>query len=45
MVNDMGMEIISSHTQVEAAGITIDNAKKMADDHAALGVQYCVQHG
>lgn len=43
MVNDMGMEIISSHTQVEAAGITIDNAKKMADDHAALGVQYCVQ--
>lgn len=43
MVSDMGMEIISSHTQVEAAGITVDNAKKMADDHAALGVQYCVQ--
>ena len=43
MVNDMGMEIISSHTQVEAAGITLDNAKKMADDHAELGVQYCVQ--
>ncbi len=43
MVNDLGMEIISSHTQVEAAGITLDNAKKMADDHAELGVQYCVQ--
>lgn len=39
----MGMEIISSHTQVEAAGITLDNAKKMADDHAELGVKYCVQ--
>ena len=43
MVNDLGMEIISSHTQVEAAGITIDNAQKMADDHAELGVKFCVQ--
>jgi len=43
IANDMGMEILSSHTQVEAAGITIDNAKKMADDHAELGVKYCVQ--
>jgi len=43
IANDMGMEILSSHTQVEAAGITLDNAKKMADDHAALGVKYCVQ--
>ncbi len=43
MVNDMGMDIISSHTQVEAAGITVDNARKMADDHAELGVKYCVQ--
>lgn len=43
MVSDLGMEIISSHTQVEAAGITLDNAKKMADDHAELGVKYCVQ--
>lgn len=43
MVNDLGMEIISSHTQVEAAGITVDNAKKMADDHAELGVKYCIQ--
>lgn len=43
MVNDLGMDIISSHTQVEAEGITIDNARKMADDHAELGVKYCVQ--
>lgn len=43
IVNDLGMEVISSHTQVEAAGITLDNAQKMADDHAALGVKYCVQ--
>lgn len=43
IVGDLGMNILSSHTQVEAAGITIDNAKKMADDHAELGVKYCVQ--
>ena len=43
MVNGMGMEIISSHTQVEAAGITIDNAKIMADAHAEMGVKYCIQ--
>ena len=43
IVSDLGMEIVSSHTQVEAAGITLDNAKKMAEDHALLGVKYCVQ--
>jgi sugar phosphate isomerase/epimerase len=43
MVNDLGMEIISSHTQVEAQGITLDNAKRMVEDHAKLGVKYCVQ--
>ena len=43
MVNDLGMDILSSHTQVEAAGITMDNAKIMADAHAALGAKYCVQ--
>jgi sugar phosphate isomerase/epimerase len=43
IVNDLGMEIISSHTSVEAAGITLESAKKMADDHAAMGVKYCVQ--
>jgi sugar phosphate isomerase/epimerase len=43
IVTDLDMNILSSHTQVEAAGITLDNAKKMADDHAELGVKYCVQ--
>jgi sugar phosphate isomerase/epimerase len=41
--NDLGMEILSSHTQVEAQGITLDNAKFMAEDHAKLGVKYCIQ--
>jgi len=43
ILNDLGMEAMSSHTAVEAGGITSDNAKAMADDHAALGVKYCVQ--
>jgi sugar phosphate isomerase/epimerase len=43
LVNDLGMEILSSHTQVEAQGITLENAKKMAEDHAKLGVKYCMQ--
>jgi sugar phosphate isomerase/epimerase len=43
IVNDLGMEILSSHTEVEARGITLDNAKKMADDHAKLSVKYCIQ--
>ena len=43
LANDLGMEILSSHTMVEAAGITMDNAKIMADDHAALDAKYCIQ--
>jgi sugar phosphate isomerase/epimerase len=43
MVRDMGMEILSSHTQVEGAGVTLDNARIMAEDHAKLGVKYCLQ--
>ena len=43
IVTDLGMEILSSHTQVEAKGITLDNAKKMTEDHAKLGVKYCIQ--
>jgi sugar phosphate isomerase/epimerase len=43
IVDDLGMEILSSHTQVEAQGITLDNARKMAEDHAKLQVKYCVQ--
>lgn len=43
IVNDLGMEVLSSHSQVEAQGVTLDNAKKMAEDHAKLGVKYCIQ--
>lgn len=43
MVDDLGMQVISSHTQVEAEGITPDNAQIMADAHAELGVKYCIQ--
>lgn len=43
MVNDLGMEIISSHTQVEGVGVTLDSARKMAEDHALIGAKYCIQ--
>lgn len=43
MVNDLGMEILSSHTQVEIPGDPVDYAKKLADDHAILGAKYCMQ--
>jgi len=43
VVADTGMEVLSSHAGVEATGITRENAQKMADDHAELGVKYCVQ--
>ena len=42
-VEDLGMKIISSHTMVEAKGITMENAQKMAEDHALVGAKYCVQ--
>jgi len=43
IVSDLGMDVISSHSAVEAAGITTENAKLMADSHAALGAKYVVQ--
>ncbi|MFA5327683.1 MAG: sugar phosphate isomerase/epimerase [Prolixibacteraceae bacterium] len=43
MINDLGMDTISSHAAVESAGITTENAKLMADAHAELGVKYCIQ--
>lgn len=43
LVEDLGMIILSSHTQVEAQGITLENAKKMAEDHAKLSVAFCIQ--
>lgn len=43
MVNDLGMEIISSHAGVNPNGITTEEAKKMAEDHARVGAKYCLQ--
>lgn len=43
LVDDLGMEIISSHTQVEGVGVTLDSAKKMAEDHMKIGAKYCIQ--
>lgn len=43
LVDDLGMEIPASHTVVEAEGITLENAKIIAEDHAELGVKYCIQ--
>jgi sugar phosphate isomerase/epimerase len=43
LVHDMGMKILSSHASVDARGITSDDAKKMAEDHAKVGVKYCMQ--
>jgi sugar phosphate isomerase/epimerase len=43
MVTDLGMEIISSHAGVNPNGITTEEAKKMAEDHARVGAKYCLQ--
>jgi sugar phosphate isomerase/epimerase len=43
MVNDLDMEILSSHASVNPKGITADEAKKMAEDHAKTGAKYCMQ--
>jgi len=43
IVEDLGMKIVSSHTSVEAEGITTASAQKMADAHAEIGVEFCVQ--
>src|ERR1035437_9738097 len=43
MINDLGMEVISSHAGVNPQGITTEEAKKMAEDHAKLGAKYCMQ--
>jgi sugar phosphate isomerase/epimerase len=43
ITDDLGIDVVSSHTAVEKQGITADNAKLMAEAHSKLGVQYCVQ--
>lgn len=42
MVNDLGMEILSSHTSVESAS-QVGDAQKVGDDHAAVGAKYAIQ--
>jgi sugar phosphate isomerase/epimerase len=43
MVDDLGMKIISSHSGVEVKGVDTSNVEAMAEAHAELGVEYCVQ--
>lgn len=43
VVEDLDMKIISSHTGVEVKGVDTGNAGRMAEDHAKIGVKYCVQ--
>jgi sugar phosphate isomerase/epimerase len=43
LVNDLGMDILSSHVQFEIPGDPVENAKKVAEDHAIVGARYCLQ--
>ncbi len=42
LVNDLGMEILSSHAGIDPKGDVTDEASRMAEDHAKLGVKYCM---
>jgi sugar phosphate isomerase/epimerase len=43
LVNDLGMEVLSSHASVSPKGVSDDEAKKIAEDHAMVGAKYCMQ--
>ncbi len=43
LIEELGMEIISSHTGVEVKGVDMSNAEKLADAHAELGLKYVVK--
>lgn len=43
MVNDLGMEVISSHITVEKAENKNEDPVKIAEDHAALGSKYALK--
>jgi sugar phosphate isomerase/epimerase len=43
LVNDLGMEVLSSHASVSPTGVSDDEAKKIAEDHATVGAKYCIQ--
>lgn len=40
--DDLGLEVLSSHTNVEGAA-NLENSGKVAADHAALGMKYAIQ--
>jgi sugar phosphate isomerase/epimerase len=42
IVNDLGMEVLSSHTSVESSSEVAD-PKKVGDDHAIVGAKYAIQ--
>lgn len=43
IVNDLGLEVLSSHINVESAANKTEDASKIADDHAKLGAKYAIQ--
>jgi len=43
LVNDLGMEVLSSHASVSPRGVSDDEARKIAEDHAKVGAKYCIQ--
>ncbi len=43
ITDDLGMDLISSHTGIEIKGIDMSNAEKLADAHAELGVKYIIK--
>jgi sugar phosphate isomerase/epimerase len=43
IVNDLGMEVLSSHINVESASNKPEDAQRIADDHAKLGAKYAIQ--
>jgi sugar phosphate isomerase/epimerase len=41
--DDLGLQVLSSHINVESSASSQDDAKKIAEDHAKLGAKYCIQ--
>jgi sugar phosphate isomerase/epimerase len=42
MTDDLGLDILSSHAIIDVKGITLDEAKRIAEDHTKIGVNYCI---
>jgi sugar phosphate isomerase/epimerase len=43
LVNDLGMEVLSSHAGIDPLGNVAEQAKISAEDHAKVGAKYCLQ--